>query len=187
MEFPIEKVETIIYTIRRQKVMLDRDLARLYGIETHRLNEAVKRNEERFPSDFLIIPSSSELSDLRSQIAISEGVSNRNLVFKNPPNLFTENGVAMLSSVLSSKTAIQINITIMRTFTKLRSFLAMENSIETRIGDLESGMSETHKLFKIVFERLDNTEEKLYSYIEAVTPKLPEKRNKIGIKPNAKS
>ena len=125
MQFPVEKIEAMIYTIRGQKVMLARDLARLYGIETYRLNEAVKRNEERFPGDFLIVPDSSELSELRSQIAILEGVSSRNLVFKNSPNLFTENGVAMLSSVLNSKTAIQINIAIMRTFTKMRGFPPM--------------------------------------------------------------
>jgi len=85
MSYLVEKIEAMIYTVRGQKVMLDRDLAKLYGVETFRLNEAVKRNAERFPIDFLIVPNSSELSDLRSQIAIIEGLSNRNLVFKTHP------------------------------------------------------------------------------------------------------
>ncbi|MFZ4714975.1 MAG: ORF6N domain-containing protein [Bacteriovoracaceae bacterium] len=176
MPFPIEKIEAMIYTIRGQKVMLDRDLARLYEIETYRLNEAVKRNEERFPSDFLIVPNSSELSDLRSQIAIFEGVSSRNLVFKNSPNLFTENGVAMLSSVLNSKTAIQINIVIMRTFTKLRGFMVMESSIKVEVSNLKTN---TNQLFKIVFERLDSLENQ-------ITPKLPANRKRIGLRGNTK-
>jgi hypothetical protein len=92
----------------------------------------------------------------------------------------------MLSSILKSKQAIQVNITIMRTFTKLRSFLSMGNSIDNRIDDLESGMKETHELFKIVFERLDSVDQKLDSYVEAVTPKLPSHRNKIGLKINKK-
>jgi len=173
MQFPVEKIEAMIYTIRGQKVMLDRDLARLYEIETSRLNEAVKRNEERFPTDFLIVPNSSELSDLRSQIAILGGVSTRNLVFKKSPNLFTENGVAMLSSVLNSKTAIQINIAIMRTFTKLRGFLVMEPSLKEEVGNLKEN---TNQLFKIVFERLDDLEESL--------PEHPKDRKKIGLKGN---
>ena len=86
--------------------------------------------------------------------------------------LFTENGVAMLSTVLNSERAIQVNIAIMRTFTKLRSFLSMENPLEGRVGSLEKG---THKLFKIVFERLDTFEEQ-------ITPKLPTNRKKIGLK-----
>jgi hypothetical protein len=172
MDFSIDKLEAMIYKIRGQKVMLDRDLARLYGIETYRLNEAVKRNEERFPEDFLIVPNFSELSDLRSQIAILEGLSSRNLIFKNAPNLFTENGVAMLSSVLNSKSAIQINISIMRIFTKLRGFQVMEPSVKE---DLVKLSESTNQLFKVVFERLDNIE----NYI---APKLPINRKKIGLR-----
>lgn len=90
--------------------------------------------------------------------------------------LFTENGVAMLSTVLNSERAIQVNIAIMRTFTKLRSFLSMDNSLEGRVGNLEKG---THKLFKIVFERLDT----LY---EQITPRLSANRKKIGLKQDQK-
>lgn len=172
MGFPIERIEAMIYTVRGQKVMLDSDLAKLYGIETKRLKEQVKRNLDRFPSDFMIQPDSGELVELRSQIATLKHLSIENYNFRHPPYLFTENGVAMLSSILSSKKAIQINISIMRTFTKLRSFLAMDNDFENRLTNLEKG---TNQLFKIVFERLDNFE-------EAVTPRLPPNRKKIGIK-----
>ena len=141
----IQKIEAMIYTIRGQRVMLDSDLANLYGVETKRLVEQVKRNSERFPEDFLLIPDSSELAYLRSQIATLERPSHQNYVFKFTPFLFTENGVAMLSSVLRSKEAIQVNIAIMRAFTKLRSFMMMDNSsLEGRVQNLEKN---THKLF----------------------------------------
>ncbi len=91
--------------------------------------------------------------------------------------LFTENGVAMLSTVLNSDRAIQVNIAIMRTFTKLRSFLSMDNSLEARVGNVEKG---TNKLFKIVFERLDTLEEQ-------IIPKLPANRKKIGLKQDPKN
>ena len=156
--------------------MPDSDLAKLYGVETKRLKEQVKRNKDRFPSDFLIEPDFSELADLRSQIATLGAPNTENYSLKYTPYLFTENGVAMLSSVLQSKQAIQVNIAIMRTFTKLRSFLAMENSIEERVTNLEKG---THKLFKIVFERLDTVE-------DLVTPKLPSNRKKIGLRHDKK-
>lgn len=172
MKFPIEKIEAMIYTIRGQRVMLDSDLAKLYGVETKRLKEQVKRNMDRFPHDFLIEPIQSELADLRSQIATLDLSSIENYRFKHIPYLFTENGVAMLSSVLQSKDAIQVNISIMRTFTKLRSFLAMENSLKDEVGDFKKN---TNKIFKIVFERLDNLENQ-------ITPHLSPNRKKIGIK-----
>jgi hypothetical protein len=151
--------------------MIDSDLAKLYGVETKRLKEQVKRNMDRFPGDFLIKPNLSELADLRSQIATLGVPSTEKYSVKYTPYLFTENGVAMLSSVLQSKQAIQVNIAIMRTFTKLRSFLAMENSIEERVTNLEKG---THKLFKLVFKKLDNLDNQ-------ITPKLPGNRKKIGL------
>ena len=176
MEFPVEKIEAMIYTIRGHRVMLDSDLAKLYGVETKRLKEQVKRNFDRFPQDFLIKPNLSELAYLRSQIATLDMLTPENYVFKHAPYLFTENGVAMLSSILQSKQAIQVNITIMRTFTKLRSFLAMESSLKEEVGDLKTS---TNQLFKIVFERLDNLEEQ-------ITPKLPANRKKIGLRLNLK-
>ncbi|MBP9681294.1 MAG: ORF6N domain-containing protein [Bacteriovorax sp.] len=176
MKFQIEKIEAMIYTIRGHRVMLDSDLAKLYGIETKRLKEQVKRNLDRFPQDFLIEPNSSELASLRSQIATLESSSSQNNTFKHAPFLFTENGVAMLSSVLQSKQAIQVNITIMRTFTKLRSFLVMGSSLKEEVGDLKTS---TNQLFKIVFERLDNLEDQ-------IAPKLPANRKKIGLKADRK-
>lgn len=170
MKFQIEKIEAMIYTIRGQRVMLDSDLAKLYGVETKRLKEQVKRNLERFPEDFLIEPNLSELAALRSQIATLGNSSSEKYIFKHSPFLFTENGVAMLSSVLQSKEAIEVNITIMRTFTKLRSFLAMDSSLKEEVGNLKNN---TNQLFKIVFERLDNLEEAL--------PEHPKDRKRIGL------
>jgi ORF6N domain len=176
MKFSVEKIEAMIYTIRDQRVMLDSDLAKLYGVETKRLKEQVKRNLDRFPEDFLIETNLSELATLRSQIATLDNLSSEKYTFKHAPFLFTENGVAMLSSVLQSKQAIQVNITIMRTFTKLRSFRAIDSSLKKEIGNLKNN---TNQLFKIVFERLDNLEEQ-------ITPKLPANRKKIGLRSNLK-
>jgi hypothetical protein len=124
----------------------------------------------------MILCNVEELEDLRSQIATTNTLTSRNHKRRTAPMLFTENGVAMLSTVLNSERSIQINIAIMRTFTKLRSFLAMKNSLEGRVNNLEKG---THKLFKIVFERLDT----LY---EQITPKVPANRKKIGLKQDHK-
>ncbi len=172
MSFSNEKIEAIIYTINGHKVMLDSDLAKLYGVETKRLIEQVKRNLSRFPADFLIICTLNDIEDLRSQIATANDTTIWNHKRRSNPMLFTENGVAMLSTVLNSEQAIQVNIAIMRTFTKLRSFLSMDNSIEKRVTDLEKN---THKIFKIVFERLDRIDDQ-------ITPKLPTNRKKIGLR-----
>ena len=165
-------IEKMIYIIRGQKVMLDSDLAELYGVETKQLTRQVRRNFSRFPDDFLILPNVNELEDLRSQIGAAIASTHWNHMRRTPPMLFTENGVAMLSSVLNSEQAIQVNITIIRTFTKLRSYPIIEDSIESRVSKLEEG---TNKLFKIVFERMDN-------YEELLPPKLSPNRKKIGIK-----
>lgn len=109
MNITLERIEAMIYNIRDQRVMLDRDLAKLYKVETKVLNQAVKRNLERFPEDFMMEQSFSELASVRSQFVTLHGATNKNHVFRHPPYLFTENGVAMLSSVLDSKEAIQIN------------------------------------------------------------------------------
>ena len=168
MSFPIEKIETMIYTIRGQRVMLDSDLAELYVVETGALNRQVKRNAERFPGDFMFQLSVEEYESLRCQIGISKsGKGGR----RYHPLVFTENGVAMLSTVLKSKNAIQVNISIMRTFTKLRSFLAMESSLRNEVGQLKQ---DTSQLFQIVFKKLDGIE-------EVITPKLPAHRKKIGL------
>ena len=157
MQVNLEQINSMIYVIRNQNVMLDSDLAELYGVETKRLNEQVRRSIDRFPSDFMFESNSEELHDLRSQFATAKSLSRWNHKRRSKPMLFTENGVAMLSSVLNSKRAIHVNISIMRTFTKLRSFLLLENENFKKINDLEKG---TNHLFRVVFERLDNFEEK---------------------------
>ena len=162
-------IEKMIYVIRDQKVMLDSDLADLYEVETKVLNQAVKRNIARFPQDFMFQLTSKECDSLRSQIVTSKkGKGGRRYL----PYVFTENGVAMLSSVLSSEKAVQINVSIMRIFTRLRSFLLLEKNLSERVTKLEHG---TNQMFKVVFERLD-------SYEEMVTPKLPGNRKKVGLK-----
>jgi hypothetical protein len=166
----IESIGARIFIIRGEKVMLDSHLADLYGIETKVLNQSVKRNIERFPSDFLIVPNSNELEELRSQIVTAISINDWNHMRRSTPMLFTENGIAMLSSVLRSPKAIQVNISIMRIFTKLRSFLMLEKDLRDRMSQLEI---DTNKLFKLVFERLDEYETNIAPI---------KKQKKIGIK-----
>ncbi len=162
-------IEDMIHIIRGQRVMLDTDLAKLYGTETGALNRQVKRNLNRFPSDFMFQLTEIEEESLRCQFGISkEHKGGRRYL----PYVFTENGVAMLSSVLSSERAVEINISIIRIFTKLRSFHALESHLAVEIKELREN---TNRIFKSVFERLDSIEEDLI-------PRLPSKRKKIGIK-----
>lgn len=167
-DLQLSQIENMIYVIRGQRVMLDSDLAKLYGVQTKILNKAVKRNLERFPTDFMFQLTQEENESLRFQNGTSKnGRGGRRYL----PLVFTEGGVAMLSSVLTSNVAAQVNIAIIRTFIKLRSYLAMENSLNEKMKNLEQG---TNKLFKVVFERLDA--------IEETTPVLTPNRKKIGIK-----
>jgi hypothetical protein len=112
MNFSNEKIEAMIYKVRGQNVMLDSDLAKLYGVETGALNRQVRRNPSRFPDDFLIQPNSNEIEDLRCQFGIANHSSTWNYKRRSAPMLFTENGVAMLSTVLNSERAIQVNIAL---------------------------------------------------------------------------
>ena len=145
----IEKLHELIYLIRGQKVMMDRDLAALYGVETKRLKEQVKRNIERFPIDFMFELTKSELSSWRSQFATS---NQDKMGLRYNPMVFTEQGVAMLSSVLRSKTAIQVNIQIMRAFTKMRQLIFDKDEL---LNEIKSIREETDGKFRIVFETLD--------------------------------
>lgn len=172
-ELNITKIEAMVYTIRGQRVMIDSDLARLYGVETKALNRQVQRNTFRFPEDFMFRLTTEEYESLRCQIGTSnEGRGGR----RYSPLVFTEAGVAMLSSVLTSDRAALVNISIMRTFIKLRSFLAIENSLPGKVSKLEQG---TNKMFKVVFERLDCLE-------EIVSPVPIHPRRKIGLTSNKK-
>ena len=134
-EFGIRDVESRIYLIRGEKVMLDYDLADLYAVPTMRLNEQVKRNLRRFPPDFMFPLSDQEFRVLISQIAISKlGRGGR----RKPPLAFTEQGVVMLSAVLHSERAIDVNIAIMRAFVKIRRILSSNKVLEKKIAELES-------------------------------------------------
>ena len=140
-----ETIEKAIYLIRGEKVMLDCDLALLYGVQTKILNKAVKRNFQRFPPDFMFQLTEDEAEALRFQIGTSnKGRGGRRYL----PYVFTEQGVAMLSSVLNSERAIVVNIEIMRAFVKLRQLLASNTDLARRLDELESKYD---KQFKIVF------------------------------------
>lgn len=128
----IAKIEGLIYRLRGHRVMLDRDLAGLYGVGTGALNRAVKRNERRFPSDFMFQLSPEEWENLKCQFGISSWGGDRAL-----PHAFTEHGVAMLSSVLNSPRAIAANIEIMRAFSRLRGILAEQRELIARLNALE--------------------------------------------------
>jgi hypothetical protein len=143
---PIELIASKIYLIRGIKVMLDRNLADLYGVETRVLNQAVSRNIERFPEDFMFSLTREEI------MRISQIVTSSEIKFSKSVRCFTEQGVAMLSSVLRSKQAIQVNIQIMRTFTKLREALIDNKDLKMELEELKQI---TEERFRIVFETLD--------------------------------
>lgn len=161
-----EKVISKIHVIRDQKVMLDMDLASLYGVETKQLKRAVKRNADRFPADFMFELSHVEFGNLRSQFGTSSwgGV-------RYAPMAFTEQGVAMLSSVLNSKRAIAVNIQIIRVFTKMRQMLLTHKDILLKLEKLENKAANHDENFKVVFKYLK----------ELLTPPI-EPRPKIGFK-----
>ena len=147
---PMERITSKIYLIRNIKVMLDKDLADLYGVDTRVLNQAVKRHKKRFPDDFMFQLSKSEYEFLISQFVISKK-SGRGGVRKMP-YAFTEQGVAMLSGILNSDRAIAVNIQIMRTFTRLRQAIADNADLRKEFEDLKQISEER---FQIVFETLD--------------------------------
>ena len=186
---PVEQIESLILTIRGKQVILDRDLARLYGVETGRLNEQVKRNIERFPEDFMFQLTKEEFEDWKSQFAISNGDSSRSqfatlddeekwksqfaisnsikMGARKLPYAFTENGIAMLSGVLRSPMAIATNIHIMRAFNAMRHFIGSQAQVFQRIEVLERTQlslvafkEETNRNFEEVFRRLDDNSEK---------------------------
>ena len=146
---PSEKIEKTILVIRRQKVMLDADLAELYGVPTRALVQAVKRNIERFPADFMFQLNKEEADSLRSQIVTLK--KGRGQHSKYLPYAFTEQGVAMLSSVLHSPRAIQVNIEIMRAFIRLRQMMASHTELARKLDALEKKYDAQ---FKSVFEAI---------------------------------
>jgi len=145
---PVEVITNKIYLIRGKKVMLDRDLAELYGIETKVLKQAVRRNIKRFPDDFMLEMTKTEFTNWRSQFVTS---NSDKMGLRHKPMVFTEQGVAMLSSVLKSDRAIQVNIQIMRTFTKLRQMLSTNAELKQKVEAMEKKYDEQ---FQIVFEAI---------------------------------
>ncbi|MCG3111249.1 MAG: ORF6N domain-containing protein [Candidatus Manganitrophus sp. SB1] len=146
---PTEVIEQKIYFIRGHKVMLDGDLAKLYGVPTKRLNEQVRRNIKRFPPDFMFQLTADEAKFLRSQNATLK--TGRGQHLKYLPYAFTEQGVAMLSSALNSERAIEVNILIMRTFVKLREMIASHKDLVKKLDELEKKYDEQ---FQVVFEAI---------------------------------
>jgi hypothetical protein len=141
-----------IYEVRGLKVMLDSDLAELYGVETKRLNEQVGRNPDRFPEDFMFQLTDEEWLNLKSQIATSKkGRGGRTYL----PNVFTEHGVLMLSSVLNSKQAIQVNIQIVRVFSRIRQFIIDSGELKLEIEEIKQKVSNQDKNIELVFTYLD--------------------------------
>jgi hypothetical protein len=146
---PSERIETRILFLRGQKVMLDRDLALLYGVPTKALKQAVMRNVERFPDDFMFVLAPQEIAALRSQFVTSRADPRGGVRYASMA--FTEQGVAMLSSVLRSPRAIQVNIAIMRTFARLRQILASHAELARKLDKMER---EYDGQFRLVFEAL---------------------------------
>jgi hypothetical protein len=162
---PPERIEDAIYLIRSEKVILDHDLASLYGVTTGALIQAVKRNSERFPVDFMFQLSEDEFANLKSQIVISSWGGRR-----TAPYAFTEQGVAMLSGVLRSPRAVAVNVEIMRTFVRLRRLLLSQEGMARKLADLEQRYD---RQFKIVFDAIR----------EIMAPETPPKPRQIGFRP----
>jgi hypothetical protein len=162
INIPIERLEQSIFVIRGQKVMLDRDLAELYGVETRTLNQSVRRNLERFPPDFMFELTRAEI------LGISQSVTSSNLRFSKRVTAFTEQGVAMLSSVLHSKRAIVVNVEIMRTFVRIRELVTSNADLARKLAELERRHD---RQFKVVFDA-----------IRQLMRPVPTKRNDIGFR-----
>ncbi len=152
---PDEDILSKVYFIRGYKVMLDSDLAELYGVETRRLNEQVRRNPDRFPDDFMFRLTESEFEILKSQFATSSWGGRRKL-----PLAFTEHGVLMLTSILNSERAIMVNIQIMRIFTRMREMLTDNLSVQLEIEEIKKKLSNQDKNIELVFSYLDELIEK---------------------------
>ena len=165
---PDDIISSKIYLIRNQKVMLDKDLSELYAVETKQLKRQVRRNLERFPEDFMFELSQQEFDNLRSQFGTSSWGGSRYI-----PMAFTEQGVAMLSSVLNSPTAIKVNIQIIRVFTKIREMLTDTLSMKLELEEIKKKLSNHTQNIELVFNYLDELIDK---------KEKTEPRKKIGYK-----
>ena len=171
MEDDITQIKNMIYEIRGQKVMFDRDLADLYGVELRSLNQAVRRNIGRFPSDFMFQLTDEEWKNLRSQIVIF----NKD-IRKYKPHAFTEQGVSMLSSVINSEHAIEVNINIMRAFVKLRQYVLSKSETDEQIVELR----------KLLMVYIENTDYKLSKQDKTIKQIIIALNNLIEQPPNPK-
>jgi hypothetical protein len=192
---PIEIIENKIFVIRDQKVMLDSDLAELYGVETKVFNQSVKRNIERFPEDFMFQLTETEWENLKSQFGISkeESKSLRSQFVTSKetkggrrynPYVFTEQGLAMLSGVLNSKRAIAVNVQIMRTFVKLRQMVLTHNELAKQLNELEQRFVEYAKDTNLELKEHDNKFDEIFKCLQYLTD--INKPAKIGFKVDEK-
>lgn len=183
----LEVIQSKIYDIRGQKVMIDRDLAEMYGVETRTLNQAVKRNVDRFPEDFMFQLTDEETQNWKSQIVITNSVK---MGMRRNPYAFTELGVAMLSSVLNSKTAIQINTGIMRAFVAVRQLIALPKP--DKVVELQNEVKELKEYIEEVFADYNDINDDTRMQLELINQTLAElqakkawderPRNPIGFK-----
>ena len=164
---PIERITTMIYLIRNKKIMLDRDLAALYGVETKQLKRAVRRNISRFPADFMFELTKQELKDWRSQFGTSNAVK---MGLRYVPMAFTEQGVAMLSSVLNSKSAIHVNIQIIRAFVQLRRVVVSHADLTKRLTEVEAQFKDHDEKIVAIFRVIQ----------ELIGPDEKPKKKRIG-------
>jgi hypothetical protein len=164
MAVPMERVENRILTIRGHRVMLDAELAVLYGVTTGALNQAVKRNAERFPGDFMFRLTVEEGAHLKSRIVISNGWGGRR---RSLPLAFTEQGVAMLSGVLNSSRAIQVNVAIMRAFVRMREAMSSDRELARRLDSLEKKYAAHDVRIREIFDAIRGLME---------PPKIPRRR-----------
>jgi len=148
LPIPVERIERAILLVRGQKVLLDRDLAVLYGVETRALNQAVRRNIKRFPPDFMFELTREEI------MRISQTVISSEIKYSKRVHAFTEQGVAMLSSVLKSERAIEVNIAIMRVFVRLREMMATHKELALKLRELESRIQDHDKQIVAIFEAI---------------------------------
>jgi len=164
----VENIETRILTIRGEKVMLDADLAELYGVETKRLNEQVRRNIERFPEDFMFQLTNKELANLRSQFATSSWGGRR-----SPPYAFTEHGALMLGNVLKSEQAVEVSVMVVRAFVRMRELVAGHKELAQKLNQLERKVGAHDKAIAEIIGAIR----------ELMAPPEPKKKRPIGFAP----
>lgn len=170
---PIERIEDQIHTVRGKRVMLDADLARLYGVPTRRLNEQVKRNIDRFPGDFAFQLTNQELAVLMSQNATSSEASRGHGGRRKPPLVFTEHGAIMAASVLNSSRAVEVSVFVVRAFVKLRELTMAHKEIRQKLDELEHKVTGHDQAIAGLINAIR----------ELMTPPEPKKKRPIGFAP----